>query len=167
MRVSCAQGACRRAVSTSAPLFGSKETRQGKYATMLRRLGVSYDGTLSDAKSTLNRFLRHDAALLGVNEIGNGNNRNILDRLIPRLMKECTKLKLPDTGDYADLRNRLKTTNLLKKAIAFDDATRLATIHSVQISAGSTPAKEEKARPGAKDKAKKEPKAQKPKEQTS
>lgn len=35
-------------------------------------------GPLSLAKSTLNRFLRHDARILGITEIGNGNNRNLL-----------------------------------------------------------------------------------------
>lgn len=76
-------------------------------------------------------------------------------------MAECKKLKYSDMGDYADLRNRLKNSNLFKKAPSFgeyksfrilllflssphtsphpflDDPIRLTTIGKVQIAAAS------------------------------
>lgn len=58
----------------------SKETRQSRCVQMLTDLGVDYRGSITGAKSTLNRFLRHDAHTLGILEIGNGNNRNLIVR---------------------------------------------------------------------------------------
>lgn len=47
-------------------LQSSKETRQGRYVKQLLALGVDYKGSLSEAKSTLNRFLRNDARIWGL-----------------------------------------------------------------------------------------------------
>jgi hypothetical protein len=62
-------------------ILSTKLTRQLKYSNQLLDLGVDYRGPPAKAKSTLNRFLRHDAQILGIAEIGNGNNRNLMVRL--------------------------------------------------------------------------------------
>eukprot|EP01125_Pyxidicula_operculata_P002533 TRINITY_DN12393_c0_g1_i2.p1 TRINITY_DN12393_c0_g1~~TRINITY_DN12393_c0_g1_i2.p1 ORF type:complete len:143 (-),score=9.59 TRINITY_DN12393_c0_g1_i2:60-488(-) len=108
-----------RSISTSNVLLSSKITRQTKYVQQLKELGLEYNGTLSLAKSTLNRFMKHDCKLLGITELGNGNNRNLRDRLTPRLMEECKKRKLSMMGDYVELRSRLKDTDLFKNSISF------------------------------------------------
>lgn len=52
-------------------------------------------------------------------ELGNGNNRNLKDRLVPELMKLCDKYKLPNTGTYVDLRVRLKEKSPFESALSF------------------------------------------------
>jgi len=133
---------------TSHPSMSSKEARQGRVVKKLLALGIDYQGTLSDAKQTLNLFMRHDAKLLGVSEIGNGNNRNLSDRLIPRLMEECQKQNLPVHGDYIALRNRLKES-LFSNAITYDDpgnVLREKPLEPVSASAGGKKKKPAKAK---------------------
>ena len=105
----------------------SKETRQGRYVKTLLELGLDYTGSLSNAKTTLNRFLRHDAKLLGIREIGNGNNRNLLDRIMPILAAECEKQKLKSYGTYPELRNALKDT-LFANAISYSMSNIISLI---------------------------------------
>jgi len=113
-------------------------------------LGVDYKGSLSEAKSTINRFLRNDCRQLGVIEIGNGNNRNITDRLEPILQKECLKYSLPDHGDYYQLRVRLKDKKPFNSFIPFDDPISITTewkvIEAGQAEKKSKPAKKAKER---------------------
>lgn len=59
---------------------------------MLRRMGVNYSAPLGDAKATLNRFLRNDASVLGINEIGNGNNRNLMVQKILLILNRYDSL---------------------------------------------------------------------------
>jgi len=104
----------------------SKENRQRTYVKRLLDFGVNYVGSLSEAKSTLNRFLRNDASHLGVVDIGNGNNRNISDRLEPILQKECQKYNLPDYGDYYQLRVRLKDKKPFNTFLKIDDFANIS-----------------------------------------
>eukprot|EP01124_Arcella_intermedia_P033669 TRINITY_DN813_c0_g1_i1.p1 TRINITY_DN813_c0_g1~~TRINITY_DN813_c0_g1_i1.p1 ORF type:complete len:172 (+),score=19.58 TRINITY_DN813_c0_g1_i1:35-517(+) len=122
LRLPCKQTqsfATKRNFTTSSIVCNSKETRQAKYVQMLRDLGYNYEGPLSMAKTTLNKFLKHDALLVGLKEVGNGNNRNLMDRLVPRFMNECNKYNLPDDGDYVALRNRLRPI-LFQTSVSFD-----------------------------------------------
>jgi len=127
-----------RSFHTSSVQQSSKEARQARCVKKLLKLGVDYKGSLRDAKQTLNAYMLHDAKLLGITEIGNGNNRNLSDRLVPRLIEECEKLKLPVYGDYEDLRPRLQDT-LFAKAIKFDNPeniTRTSPLEPVAAGAG-------------------------------
>eukprot|EP01128_Nolandella_sp_AFSM9_P002602 TRINITY_DN12973_c0_g1_i1.p1 TRINITY_DN12973_c0_g1~~TRINITY_DN12973_c0_g1_i1.p1 ORF type:complete len:166 (-),score=28.86 TRINITY_DN12973_c0_g1_i1:54-551(-) len=110
-----------RGLHCSPVAYGSKETKQQKIVDQLTRLGVPYSGNLSHAKTTLNRFLRRDANHLGIKEQGNGNNRNLKDRLVPVLMKECKKFNLPTHGEYVDLRVRLANKKIFKKLPPFEN----------------------------------------------
>jgi len=124
--------------------MSSKEARQGRVIKKLMALGVDYHGTLSDAKQTLNLFMKHDAKLLGLTEIGNGNNRNLSDRLVPRLMEECQKQNLPIHGDYVVLRNRLKES-LFSGVISFDDPGNVLRDKPLEPVSASTGGKKKKA----------------------
>eukprot|EP01126_Amoeba_proteus_P014476 TRINITY_DN16365_c0_g1_i1.p1 TRINITY_DN16365_c0_g1~~TRINITY_DN16365_c0_g1_i1.p1 ORF type:complete len:171 (-),score=38.21 TRINITY_DN16365_c0_g1_i1:101-613(-) len=124
LRTSCAVTTSRvptRHLMVSSVLQRSKENRQATYVRELLELGVNYSGSLSHAKSTLNRFLLNDAKIFGLTDLGNGNNRNLKDRLFPELFKLCDKFKVSKFGTYTELRNRLKDKKPFDGAMSWDD----------------------------------------------
>eukprot|EP01129_Flabellula_baltica_P002020 TRINITY_DN1188_c1_g2_i1.p1 TRINITY_DN1188_c1_g2~~TRINITY_DN1188_c1_g2_i1.p1 ORF type:complete len:187 (-),score=33.59 TRINITY_DN1188_c1_g2_i1:330-866(-) len=94
-------------IPTSFSKQNKKIKRQKKYAKEIMEMGFDFNAHLSEAKTTLNRILMYDAKTLDLVDIGNGNVRNLKDRLIPKYMDMLKKkgIKLEGSYTYAQLRN--------------------------------------------------------------
>jgi len=120
--------------------LNKKIRRQKKCAQQIIDMGYTFDGHLSEAKTMLNRILLNDAKLFNLIDIGNGNVRNLKDRLIPRLMDECKKKNLSQDGSYVDLRNRLvaNTTIFGKDILSKIKVENLKGVKSIVPGANTT-----------------------------